>query len=112
MSNDRELEAFKTGIDLRAFAAGEGYTFDRKESWRGSSVMRHEGGDKIIIKRGHDGHYVYFSVRDEGDNGSIIDFLQKRTALLFGPGPPNLAPVDRPRVCGAYTLPSPGKNFA
>lgn len=84
MSSDSELEAFKTEIDLRAFAADHGYALDRKESWRGSSVMRHANGDKVVIKRGHDGHYVYFSVRDERDNGSIIDFLQKRYPCSLG----------------------------
>ena len=58
-----ELESFETGIDLRAYAAEQGYQLDRKESWRGSSVMRHPNGDKVIIKRGSDSHYVYFSVR-------------------------------------------------
>jgi hypothetical protein len=62
---DPELESFKTAIDLRAYAASQGYVLDRKESWRGSAVMRHAGGDKVIIKRDADGHYVYFSVRDE-----------------------------------------------
>lgn len=84
MSNDQELEAFKTEIDLRAFAADDGYALDRKESWRGSSVMRHANGDKVVVKRDHDGHYVYFSVRDERDNGSIIDFLQKRYPCSLG----------------------------
>ena len=71
MTNDRELEAFKTEIDLRAFAADDGYALDRKESWCGSSVMRHANGDKVVVKRDHDGHYVYFSIRDERDNGSM-----------------------------------------
>ena len=78
-TRDPELEAFKTEIDLRAYAAEvEGYVLDARESWRGSSVMRHPNGDKLIIKRDADGHYVYFSVRDESDNGSIIDFVQRR----------------------------------
>lgn len=78
---DSELESFKTNIDLRAYAAGQGYQLDRKESWRGTSVMRHPvSNDKVIIKRGMDGHYVYFSVRDDRDNGSIIDFAQHRNA--------------------------------
>ncbi len=34
-------------------------------------------GDKIVVKRDADGHMVYFSVRDDSDNGSIIDFVQK-----------------------------------
>lgn len=83
-TRDPELEAFKVEIDLRAYAADCGYAFDRKESWRGSSVMRHPNGDKVIVKRDHDQHYVYFSVRDERDNGSIIDFLQKRGGGSLG----------------------------
>lgn len=82
---DSELEAFKTAIDMRAYAAGQGYQLDRKESWRGTSVMRHPvSDDKVIIKRGMDGHYVYFSVRDDRDNGSIIDFVQHRQRLSLG----------------------------
>ena len=82
---DTELESFKTNIDLRAYAAGQGYQLDTKDSWRGSSVMRHPvSDDKVIIKRGMDGHYVYFSVRDDRDNGSIIDFVQLRQRLSLG----------------------------
>ena len=81
---DSELESFKTGIDLRAYAAEQGYQLDRKESWRGSSIMRHPNGDKVIIKRGSDSHYVYFSVRNDNDNGSIIDFVQNRQRMSLG----------------------------
>jgi hypothetical protein len=81
---DAELESFKSDIDLRAYAAGQGYELDRKESWRGSAVMRHPRGDKIVVKRGSDGHYVYFSVRRDDDNGSIIDFVQFRQNVSLG----------------------------
>lgn len=81
---DKELERFKTEIDLRAYAAGLGYVWDRKESWRGSSVLRHPNGDKVIVKLDRDQHYVYFSVRNESDNGSIIDFVQRRKAYNLG----------------------------
>jgi hypothetical protein len=81
---DSELESFKTGIDLRAYAAAHGYELDRKESWQGSAVMRDGRGDKIIVKRDADGHYVYFSVRDDRDNGSIIDFVQRRHGVSLG----------------------------
>jgi hypothetical protein len=84
---DSELDAFKTAIDLRQLAASKGYQLDPRESWRGSAVMR-QGGDKIIIKRANNGHYVYCSVRDETDNGTVIDFLQKR-------GRPNLGEVRK-----------------
>jgi hypothetical protein len=82
---DPEIENMKLGVDLRAYAASQGYALDKRESWRGSAVMRHPNGDKIIIKRnGADGHYVYCSVRDEADNGTIIDFVQRRLRLNLG----------------------------
>jgi hypothetical protein len=80
---DIELEAFKREIDLRRFAIGMGYAIDRGESWRGSAVMR-RGPDKIVVKRNGNGHYVFFSVRDDDDSGSIIDFLQRRRNLSLG----------------------------
>jgi hypothetical protein len=81
---DPELESFKTTIDLRSYAASQGYQLDRKESWNGSAVMRHANGDKIIIKRDADSHYVFFSVRDDADNGSIIDFAKRRLGCSLG----------------------------
>lgn len=83
MNSDMELEAFKREIDLRQFAASFGYEMDRRESWRGSTVLR-RGGDKIVVKRNRNGHYVFFSVRDDNDHGTIIDFLQRRRHLTLG----------------------------
>jgi hypothetical protein len=97
MTHDHELETFKTNIDLRAYASSVGYTIDRRESWRGSSVMRHENGDKVIVKKDHDQHFVYFSVRDERDNGSIIDFVMRRKHLNLGQARKELRPwIGRP----------------
>ena len=84
-----ELERFKTDIDLRAYAAGQGYELDRKCSWHGTAVMRHVNGDKIIISREDDGHYVYWSVRNDSDNGTIIDFVK------FRQNSPNLGQVRK-----------------
>lgn len=97
---DYELESFKTGIDLRSYAAGHGYQLDAKGSWRGTSVMRHPAThDKIIIKRDTDGHYVYFSVRDDRDNGSIIDFVQFRQRVSLGAVRKELRPwIGQPPV--------------
>ena len=81
--DDAELDAFKTDIDLRQYAASRGYEVDKRECWRGSTVMR-QAGDKIVIKRNINGHYVYFSVRDDADNGTIIDFVQNRQRLSLG----------------------------
>ena len=80
---DRELDEFKCEIDLRQYAAEMGYTLDKRVSWRGSAVMR-QGADKIVIKRDTDGHYVYFSVRDDRDHGTIIDFIANRKRLSLG----------------------------
>ena len=41
--------------------------------------MRHPTtGDKIVVSLDRDEHWTYFSVRDDRDNGTIIDFLQHR----------------------------------
>jgi hypothetical protein len=80
---DAELEDFKTKIDLRAYAASQGYQLDKRESWRGSAVMRHSSGDKVIIKRDSDNHYVFFSVHRDA-SGSIIDFVQAQQGLSLG----------------------------
>ena len=83
MNQESELEVFKTKIDLRQFAISLGYEMDRRESWRGSTVLR-RGADKIVVKRNGNGHYVFFSVRDDRDNGTLIDFLQRRQNLRLG----------------------------
>jgi hypothetical protein len=81
---DAELETFKREIDLRQYAAHQGYELDRKESWAGSAVMRHPNNDKIIIKRAADSHWIYCSVRDDNDNGTVIDFAKRRLNLSLG----------------------------
>jgi len=79
-----ELERFKTAINLTEYAAGQGYLLDCRASSRNSVVMRHPGGDKIVIARGEDQHWIYFSVRDGADNGSIVDFVQRRRRCTLG----------------------------
>lgn len=105
VTRDPELQSFKVEIDLRSYAADRGYALDRKESWRGSSVMRHHNGDKIIVKIDHDRHYVYFSVRDESDNGSIIDFVQKRGGGSLGAVRQTLRPWIGKAVSGPSLFP-------
>jgi hypothetical protein len=118
-NSDSELDAFKREIDLRQFAVGLGYEVDRRESWRGSTVLR-RGGDKIVVKRNGNGHYVFFSVREDEDHGTVIDFVQRRQNLSLGavrqilrpwigrPAAPQRFPVleptspDRTRVECAY----------
>jgi hypothetical protein len=83
VNEDGELETFKRHIDVRQFAASLGYEIDPRDSWRGSSVMR-RGADKIVVNRNRNQHYVFFSVRDDRDHGTIIDFLQRRQRLSLG----------------------------
>lgn len=83
MSADNELERFKSDINLVEYAESMGYSVVKSESSRNSNVMR-KGDDKIVIATAADGHGIYFSVRDDTDNGSIIDFVQKRQGLNLG----------------------------
>jgi len=82
VGND-ELTRFKTEINLSEYSASLGYFMDKKESSRNSVVMRHQDGDKIIISRRSE-TWIYFSVRDRGDNGTIIDFLKNRGCADIG----------------------------
>jgi Toprim-like/Protein of unknown function (DUF3991) len=83
INQDWELAAFKRDIDLRQFAESLGYQVDRRESWRGSAVLR-RAADKIVVKRNGNGHYVFFSLREDDDHGTVIDFVQRRRQLSLG----------------------------
>jgi hypothetical protein len=103
MNPDSELEAFKREIDLRQFAVSLGYEIDRRESWRGSTVLR-RGAEKIVVKRNGNGHYVFFSVRDDRDNGTVIDFLQGRQNLSLGAVRQILRPwIGRPAIFSQFS---------
>lgn len=80
-----EIQRFKTDINLSDYAAEQGYVLIKNESSRNSFVMQRESdNDKIIVATDTDGHGIYFSVRDDADNGSIIDFVQQRKGLNLG----------------------------
>lgn len=78
-----ELDRFKSKINLTEYAASRGYRLDRRESSRNSIVMRHPTtDDKIVVAQGEsDRHWIYFSVRDSRDHGTIVDFVQRRDRL-------------------------------
>ncbi len=80
--SDDELESFKR-LNLVDFAVSRGYKQDDVESSVNSAVLR-QGDDKVIIKRNDNGHWVYFSVRDDADHGSIVDFVKHREGLTLG----------------------------
>ncbi len=79
-----ELEEFKSFIDLREYAVWRGYALDRQTSSRSYAVLEHPNGDKIFVGKDHDGDWIYFSVRDDADHGSVIDFVQRRDGGNLG----------------------------
>jgi hypothetical protein len=80
-----ELDIFKNRINLTEYAAAQEYTLDRKNSSRNSVAMRGPTGDKIIIARDDKSRdWIYFSVTDDQDNGTIIDFVGHRRRLSLG----------------------------
>ncbi len=78
--HDDELHRFKSDIHFLHYAADRyGYRRDRHESSVSSHVLRHPAtDDKIVVRKDRDGHWTYFSVRDDRDHGTIIDFVQRR----------------------------------
>jgi hypothetical protein len=81
-----ELERFKRDIHLVEFACSRyGYQRDRRLSSASCHVLRHPmTDDKIVVGRDEDDHWRYFSVRDSGDCGSIVDFVQHRDRASLG----------------------------
>jgi hypothetical protein len=82
-----ELEQFKVDINLAEFACNRfGYTVDAKQSSPNSIVLRKNDGDKLIVTKDLDGHYVYFAPITPfvKDYGSIIDFIQVRMRVTLG----------------------------
>src|SRR5450755_1225422 len=85
-----ELERFKTEISLAEVAYAYGYELDRKESSRASLVMRRPvDNDKIVIGN-EGGHDVFFSIRNEQQNGSVIDFVMQQEGISLGRSRPIL----------------------
>jgi hypothetical protein len=79
--HDSELHQFKSDIDLVQYAVDRyGYQRDKRESSRACHVLRHAGdNDKIVVRKAPDGHWTYFSVRDDRDHGTIVDFVRARS---------------------------------
>ena len=85
MKRNEELERFKTEINLVDYAQDNGYQLDKKKSSVNCIVLKDNQGDKILIGLDQtDRHYFYYSLTNETDKGSIIDFIQKRKNLNLG----------------------------
>ncbi len=80
-----EIEDFKTLIDLVSFAEAEGYEIDERRSSRRSVALKSPArNDKIIVSCGSNRHFIYTSVHDRTDSGTIIDFCQNRGGGSLG----------------------------
>lgn len=85
MNRSEELEQFKQQINLADYAQSQGYQLDRNKSSQKCLVLKDNQGDKILVGLDQtDNHYFYYSVRDDRDAGSIIDFVQRRKNLNLG----------------------------
>ena len=85
MKRNEELNQFKSEINLVEYAQNNGYELDQKKSSTNCIVLRDKRGDKLLVGLDEkDNHYFYYSLKNETDKGSIIDFIQKRKNLNLG----------------------------
>lgn len=84
MTGDAELSRFKQEINLCDFATSYGYERDQRESSVASTTMRRGRGEKIIIAKAETLDWIYCSVHDNADSGTIIDFIQHREKISLG----------------------------
>jgi len=78
MASNLDFKALKQNINLIQYASQMGYKIDKRKSTRSSVAMQKESCDKIIISKSN-GVWVYFSVYDDQDNGTLLDFVKNRT---------------------------------
>ncbi|MGL6343253.1 MAG: hypothetical protein ACRC80_29455 [Waterburya sp.] len=99
----KQLDRFKTEINLVEYAMSQGYEYLKQESSPNSAVLHHKSGDKIVVVTDTKGCGIYFSLKDDLDKGTIIDFVQHRLFLNLGEVRKELRPwlFKGDRVCGA-----------
>jgi hypothetical protein len=115
---DAELDRFKRAVHLLRYAIERhGYQRDRTKSTRSSHVLGHPTtGDKVVVRLNTDGHWTYFSVRDDRDNGTVIDFVLRRTPrATLGEVRKELrnflrSPAPQPDEWKAFSRPAPPRN--
>jgi len=79
---DDELEAM-VRIDFPAYLAREGFVVDEKESTRQSFKLRN-GVEVLVLRRNQSGVWQYFNTGDDRDNGTIIQYIQRRSSFNLG----------------------------
>ena len=76
-TREEELEQMKRDINLSEYAAAHGYEIYPRGSSSHHVCMRSDT-DKILIGQDANGRWLYCSVRDDSDRGSILDFAARR----------------------------------
>lgn len=99
-----ELDEMKQ-INIADYVVAQGYALNKPKSSKNALCYDHSNGDRIIVGTdAKSGHSVYYSVRDDNDNGTIIDLIQKRQALNLGQVRKELrpwigrGPAERPEI--------------
>ena len=80
----KQLDRFKTEINLVEYAMSLGYEYDKSKSTHNKAVLSHESEDKIVVVTDTSNRGLYFSFQDDWDKGTIIDFIQNRSELNLG----------------------------
>ena len=84
MDRQQEIEEFKRNINLALYAEDFGYSLDKNKSSTNTFILK-SAEDALVVSINRNSHWQYFnSNNDAKDQGTIIDFLQNRTALNFG----------------------------
>jgi hypothetical protein len=114
---DNELSTLKT-LSLESYALTLGYARDPKESNARVVVLRRESDNgKLLVKQGHDGHYIFRNERDLSQ-GTIIDLTMKELGVNLGEARKalrewagfSLHPAQTPSgSSGISVSPTPGK---
>jgi hypothetical protein len=101
---NNELDQIKR-INIADYLVSQGYTPNKAKSSKNALCYDHSNGDRLIVGTdANSGHSVYYSVRDDADNGTIIDLIQKRQGLNLGQVRKELrpwigrGPLDRPEI--------------
>ena len=88
---DDELLAMKS-LNLTQVAASFGYQLDRKKTSANSAFMR-RSDDAVLISRAMEGWFVFCSVHDPEQSGSVIDFVAHRLGAFTANGKIDLGRV-------------------
>jgi hypothetical protein len=110
---NNELDEMKR-INIADYLVSQGYQQNKAKSSRSALCYDHPSGDRLIVGTdAKSGHSVYYSARDDQDNGTIIDLIQKRQALNLGQVRRELRPwigrgsAERPEIPTTQPRPEP-----